>query len=248
MPAWRQRCPKAMLVYWAESTDRRNTSRWRCVHDGSARATTGDPGDAWPDLVARSAVDSAARGSGPVLAGDRSWPVERGRGWRGRAVTSGGSALVPPGWRDAAHRPGSGVGALPVVHRAGGVGDPARTAMRRARDRSPPRPLTLDDLPGAASQRVDPQPHGDVSSVDRAVARRTSRLPPQGLEARRERPAASVCAGPPRGRDRQARRGSRAGPAGAVGRSPPRAPSRSTVGHFVEPRTDLQPAPARLPR
>ena len=41
-----------------------------------AGACGSDSADAWADVVARSAVDGASRGSGGVLGGDRSWALE----------------------------------------------------------------------------------------------------------------------------------------------------------------------------
>jgi hypothetical protein len=51
------------------------------VWDGQqASAPAGDSGDAREGLVSGSAFECAARGSGAVLGGHRSWAVERGRG------------------------------------------------------------------------------------------------------------------------------------------------------------------------
>jgi hypothetical protein len=72
-------------------------------------------GDAWEDLVSGSAINSAARGSGEVLGGDRARVFERRRGGRGRCVIRGWGTMVPSRWRDATTRVGPGVGPLPVV-------------------------------------------------------------------------------------------------------------------------------------
>jgi putative transposase len=79
-------------------------------------------GSGWPagDAVAGTSAGGAEGAPPAVLGGDRSRPVERGRGGRGGRVGCGWRPLVSGGWRDAVGRPGPAVGALPVVHRAGG--------------------------------------------------------------------------------------------------------------------------------
>src|SRR5215204_5462661 len=85
--------------------------RW--LEDGEqASASDGDPRDAWEDVVAGSALDSASGRSCPILGGDRSWRIERGCGRRGRGVIRGWDKVVPGGWRDAVALVGSGVGPL----------------------------------------------------------------------------------------------------------------------------------------
>jgi transposase, IS30 family len=61
----------------------------------------------------------------------------------------------------------------------------------------------VDDLEGAAPQRIDAQPCGRVSRDDRAVARRATRKPSEAFQARRQRRAARVRAGAARRYDRQ---------------------------------------------
>jgi transposase InsO family protein len=85
------------------------------VRDGCSRASAGGSRDARSDVVARSAVDRAARGSAAVLAGDRGRMLERGRGRCGGRVASGWQPVVPRRWRDASNLAGPAVGALSLV-------------------------------------------------------------------------------------------------------------------------------------
>ena len=218
------------------------------VRDGCGQATAEDQGDAWPDVVAGSAVDRAARGSSPLLGGDRSRPIERGRRGAGRRVAGGRLEMVPAGWWDATDLLGPSVGPIPVVLRTRRDRDPARPAARGPWDRSPHRSFTIDDFAGASPQRLDSQSLGDLSGDDRAVARRTARQPPQGGQARRGRWAAGVRAGPPGRHDRQTRRRAGARARCGVHRPTPRPPSGSALGQVLEPRADLQPPPGRFPR
>ena len=82
--------------------------------DGS---TASEVGSGWSsgDALAGSSVGGASRGAPAVLGRDRSWPVKRGRGRRGRSVSSGWRPVVSRGWRDAHCHPGPAVGALPVT-------------------------------------------------------------------------------------------------------------------------------------
>ena len=82
---------------------------------GCGEAPAGDSCDARADVVARQAVDRAARGSRALLGGDRPRRVERGRGSRDGCVAGRWLEVVPAGWRDAAHLAGPAVGAVPVV-------------------------------------------------------------------------------------------------------------------------------------
>jgi putative transposase len=79
-------------------------------------------GSGWEagDAVAGTSAGGAEGAPPAVLGGDRSWPVERGRGGRGGRVGCGWRPVVSGGWRDVVGPPGPAVGALPVVHRAGG--------------------------------------------------------------------------------------------------------------------------------
>ena len=86
--------------------------------DGCWQASAGDSCDAGPDVVAGAALDGAARGPGPVLGGDRSRGVERGRGRCRWGVVRRRVEVVPAGWRDATDLFGSGVGPLSVFRGA----------------------------------------------------------------------------------------------------------------------------------
>ena len=70
------------------------------------------------------------------------------------------------------------------------------------RDRPSARSGSVDDLAGAAPQRSDAQRRADVSGHDRAVARRAARASTQGRQARGQRSAPGLRAGPPGRRDR----------------------------------------------
>ena len=120
------------------------------VRDGCWQASAGDSSDAWADVVAGPALGGPARGPAAVLAGDRGWMLERGRGRCGRSVAGGWQPVVPRRWRDAADLVGPAVGALSVVRRAGGDRDPSRPACGGAGDCSPSRSVAVDDLEGAA--------------------------------------------------------------------------------------------------
>jgi putative transposase len=85
------------------------------VRDGCGQASAGDSSDARADVVAGPAVGGAAGGSAAVLASDRGWVLERGRGRRGGRVAGGWQPVVPRRWRDAANLVGPAVGALSLV-------------------------------------------------------------------------------------------------------------------------------------
>ena len=112
----------------------------------------GAPGDAFAGSAAGGAGASRA-----VLGGDRSRSVERGRGGGGGCVGGRWRPVVQGGWRHAAVcDPGSAVGALSVVCRAGGDRVVARPEVWGAGDRTPARSFAVDDLEGAAPERRDP--------------------------------------------------------------------------------------------
>ena len=97
----------------------------------------------------------AAGASGAVLGGDRSRGVKREGCGRGGCVAEHWCPVVPQGWRDAASRARARVGALSVVHRAGGDRGSARAWLWGARDRASARPCAVDDLPRVATQCGD---------------------------------------------------------------------------------------------
>jgi putative transposase len=162
------------------------------VGDGCQQASAGGPDDAWPDVVAGTALDRASRGSGAVLAGDRPRAVERGRRGRGGRVPGGRVEVVPLGWRDVPDHVGSAIGPLPVLRRAGRDRDPARAAYWGASDRPTGGSVAVDDLAGAAPQRLHSHVSPRVPGVDGAVARGAACQPPEGRQARRERCVARV--------------------------------------------------------
>src|SRR5262249_5032586 len=69
--------------------------------DGSSSASCGGSCGAASDAFAGSAVGGAAGGAAAVLAGDRGWAIERGRGRGGGRFGGGRCPVVPRGWRDA---------------------------------------------------------------------------------------------------------------------------------------------------
>jgi putative transposase len=162
-----RRQPEAGLIHHTDQgsqggfnwSSQRSTER-SC--DGHEEA---DFGSGWSscDAVAGTSTGWSAGAPSAVLGGDLPRGVERGRRRRGGGVCGGWRPVVPGGWRDAVSDPGPGVGALPVVRRAGGDRDPARSRVRGAGDRTSARPLALDDLERAPSKRCDPRRLSRVS-------------------------------------------------------------------------------------
>src|SRR5262245_54709376 len=91
----------------------------------------------------------------------------------------------------------NGVGTLPVVRRAGGDRAAPRSGLWCAGERAAVAAEPVDDLAGAASERLDADVAARVQGIDRAVARRAPRPPAEGGQARHERPAPCVRAGAP---------------------------------------------------
>jgi len=230
------------------SIGRCNTStvrEWCC---GETEVASGRSSVAAPDALARAAPGQPAGDPAAVLAQDRCGAVQRGRRRRVRRVHAGGNTMVPRSWRHATYPPGPAVGALPVVCRPRGDRPAAGAAARGVRDRSPTGPIALHDLPRAPPQRRHPWRPSGLPGLDRTVACRPARPAPQDRQARRERPAAAVRAGPARRHRQRPRRQPGAGPGGALDRSPSRPAQGPTLGHFLEPAADRQPAAGRLPR
>ena len=126
----------------------------------------------------------AAGASGPVLGGDRSRCIKREGCGRGGCVAEHWCPVVSQGWRDAASRSCAGVGALSVVHRAGGDRGPARAWLWGARDRASARSCAVDDLPRVATQCRDPDaaaPEYRASTAQRHAERRARRPKPAKL-------------------------------------------------------------------
>src|SRR6266540_1821102 len=235
-----------MARYWADSTGRRNTLTVRSC-DGSTETAVGHGGPV-TDALTWSAAGGAAWASAAVLEGDRARAVQRGRRrgvWR---IAGGGGAVVPAGWRHAIDQSGSAVGPLPVVHRARRDHRPQGPRLWRARDRSQGRPFSVDHLARGTPQRRDPWRLAGVSSHDRAVARGSACQAPEGGQARRQRPATGVRAGPACRQGYRARRRGGARSRGSLDRTPSRAPQGPALGQVVESGADRQPAAGRLPR
>ena len=123
--------------------------------DGQAEAAEVGSGWAAGDAFAGPSAGLAQGASAAVLGSDRPRRGERGR-WRGGWCLAGGwCPVVQGGWRDAVGHPGAAVGTVPVVWRAGGDRSAARERVRGSGDRAAARPLAVDDLPRAASERCD---------------------------------------------------------------------------------------------
>ena len=149
----------------------------------------------------------------------------------GGRVIPGWVPVVPSRWRREPMSAADGVGPLPVVRRARGH---RALATRRGSvcGRSPAGWAgPVDDLAGAAPQRVDADVAARVQGVDRAVARRAACPPPEGREAGHQRAAPRLRAGPARRRRPSARRPSRSGPDGPAwkGRNKPHRKDRRWV-------------------
>jgi HTH-like domain/Integrase core domain len=114
--------------------------------DGTAAGLDNEDNGQSADAVA-GAASAQARDRATVLDQDRAGVDERGRRGRVRRVAAGGSAVVPPRWRDAADQPRFPVGTLPVVRRAGGDRVVDGAGVRGTRDRAAAGALALDDLP-----------------------------------------------------------------------------------------------------
>jgi Transposase DDE domain group 1 len=108
------------------------------------------------DAIRRTPTGWASGTSGPVLGGDRSRGIKRGSRRGGGCVAGHWCPVVPQGWRDAASRSCAGVGALSVLHRAGGDSGPARAWLWGARDRAPVGAGAVDDLQRAATELSAP--------------------------------------------------------------------------------------------
>ena len=94
-PLVRANSVKSPLVYWADSSGRRNTSMMEVSRDGSWQATEGDVGDARKDVLAGTAARLAAGPGAAVLGRDRQGAVERGGGAVGRGGIRRWQQVVP---------------------------------------------------------------------------------------------------------------------------------------------------------
>ena len=97
-PTRQDRDPLRPAARRADSTGRRNTSSMEVLMGDDEGAAAGGPVVSGADPVAGSADGGVARGSGPVLGGDRSRREDRGRGGGERACHprsgSGGSVTL----------------------------------------------------------------------------------------------------------------------------------------------------------
>jgi hypothetical protein len=150
------------------------------------------------DSITGPADGCVASGSCRVLGGDRARREDGRRRGRGGRVIPGWVQVVPSRWRREPLPAFNGVGSLPVLRRARGHRDLARAEARCARDRASAGSVAVDDLAGAAPQRIDSDVPSRVSSVARSVACRAAGASPEGREARRQRAAARLGAGPAR--------------------------------------------------
>src|SRR5512144_1573118 len=112
---------------------------------GWANGGNGEAGAA----VAWSPIGGAAGAPATVLGGDRARGLHRGRRGGGRRVADGRGPMVPRGWRHAFHHPVPAVRALPVVRRAGGDRDPARSVSGSGRS-----PAHLSRSPSTISREL----------------------------------------------------------------------------------------------
>ena len=132
--ALESRCPEPGLLHHSDRGVQGGFN-WSLQHlemevfnDGSKQSCQSDSSDAWTDVVSGSPFDGASSGPDPVLGGDRSRGVQRGRRKRGWGVAGCRIEMVQASWWNAAYLVGSGVGALSVVRRAGRDRHPSRSA------------------------------------------------------------------------------------------------------------------------
>jgi putative transposase len=136
--------------------------------DGTTTRLGGSVDGTGGDVVTGSA--SGTSGSRTrILGADRGWAHQRGRGARVRRVGSGGNAVVPTRWRNAADRAGPGVGEIPVLHRTRGHRRHASGGSQYASDRDQAEKVTIDDISGTSPQRRHPGREARVPGVDGAV-------------------------------------------------------------------------------
>src|SRR4030095_14041073 len=101
-------------------------------------------------------------------------------GRRGGCLAGGCVPVVPPRWRGESLSFSNGVWAAPVLRRAGGERAAASAGSRCAGDRAAAAAEPVDDLAGAAPERVHADVAARVQSVGRAVARGAAGAPAEG--------------------------------------------------------------------
>src|SRR4029077_8555535 len=151
--------------------------------DGTTTRLGGGIDGAGGEAVAGSASGTSGSRTG-VLGADRGWAHQRGRGGGVRRVGSGGIAVVPTRWRNAANRAGPGVGEISVLLRTRGHRGPAGAGNQHASDRDPDQKVTVDDISGTASQRRHSQRQARVPGLDCAMEGRPRRATTQNGETR----------------------------------------------------------------
>ena len=171
-----------------------------------------------------------------------------GCGRRGGCLVAGCVPMVPPRWRRESLSFSNGVGSLPVVRRAGGDRAPPRSGSWCAGDCAAATTEPVDDLAGAAPERVDADVAARIQAIDRAVACRAPCPPAEGRQAGRERPAPRVRPGTAVRSSARCRRSSSRAAGTEVERAEQAAPRRSPLGAGLEPGANREPAAGRVPR
>jgi hypothetical protein len=160
-----------------------------------------------------------------------------------RRWASGGFVRVAACQRSVARRRRGAICRSPSVRRR----HPAGQGLQRARDRSPPRPIAVDDLARAGAQRRDAERRVGVSRDDGAVARRPAGSAPEAGQARVQPDVAAVRAGPARRGDRGLGRPAGGRSAGPLDRPSSSAPAGAPLGQVVESGADRQPTAGGVP-
>jgi len=223
----------ATEVHRANSTGRRNTSTLR-GYDGHNTQRLYWEGAAASDAFAWTAAGMASRAATDFLGGHQVRRCERGSGCCGWVVSGCGKPLVSAEWRDETIVLRPLIGALCVIFGARRDRHPSCEAPRGACDREAARPISVDDLARAASQRGNPRRRHGVSRYHRSVACGPSCRTTEGRQARSEPYAARLRAGPPRRDDSDTGWHRRSGTRRALEGPTPRSPTRSSLGDLVE--------------
>jgi hypothetical protein len=186
IPIRSQQALNSLLVYWVDSSGRRNTSMMEVFRGGCHETAAGDVADAgkmrspgrppgWHrDQVQRFWIEiakgiSSEGGSGLCRGGIRGW-----------------DQVVPGVWQDASHQPRPYVWSLFVLGGARGDRDPKGEGLWGPRYRPAGGAFPVDDQPGVASHNAATRP--DTSGYRAVTAqwhanRRTKRPKPAKLAA-----------------------------------------------------------------